>query len=89
MQNQREPLQNFNYPVSLNQDGTLSFFWFDGHEENYGADLYLIGKVWQPEIKSYVSCSIIVKGMERTLYALPKIKNNKARGSLSAEEENL
>jgi len=25
--------------------------------------------------------------MERTMFALPKMKNNKARGSLSAEEE--
>ena len=25
--------------------------------------------------------------MERTLFALPKMKNNKARGSLSEEEE--
>jgi DNA polymerase alpha subunit A len=25
--------------------------------------------------------------MERTIFALPKMKNNKARGSLSAEEE--
>lgn len=49
----------------------------------------MFGKVWQPEINSFVSCSILVKGMERTLYALPKIKGNKARGALSAEEEQV
>lgn len=89
MQGQREPLQNFAHPLKLNADGSLPFYWFDAHEENYGADIYLFGKVWQPEANSFVSCSIMVKGMERTLFALPKMKNNKARGSLSAEEEKV
>ena len=31
----------------------------------------------------------MIKGMERTLFALPKMKNNKARGSLSEEEEKV
>ena len=65
----------------------MSFYWFDAHEENYGADIFLFGKVWQPEINSFVSCSIRVNGMERIVYALPKIKSNKARGTLSKEEE--
>ena len=80
---------NFDHPVKCNEDGSLSFFWVDAHEENYGADIYLFGKVWQPEMNAFVSCSIIVKGMERTLFALPKMKNNKARGSLSEEEEKV
>jgi len=34
--------------VPFNEDGTLSFFWIDAHEENFGADLYLFGKVFSP-----------------------------------------
>ena len=75
------------YPLATNNDGSLSFYWFDAHEENYGADLFLFGKVWQPEVNSFVSCSIQIKGMERTIFALPKMKNNKARGTLSEQEE--
>lgn len=37
-----------NYPLHLNEDKSLSFFWFDAHEENNGRDIYLFGKVWQP-----------------------------------------
>jgi hypothetical protein len=37
------------HPVKYNDDGSLSFYWFDAHEETYGADIYLFGKVWQPE----------------------------------------
>ena len=84
---QQVPFQSFDHQLHYNEDGTLSFFWFDAHEENYGADLYLFGKVWQPQIKSFVSCAIKIQGMERTVFALPKMKNNKARGSLSEEEE--
>lgn len=36
------------YPLELNKDGTLSFYWFDAHEEAMGADIWLFGKVWQP-----------------------------------------
>lgn len=71
----------------MNADGSLSFYWLDAHEENYGADIFLFGKIWQPEVNQFVSCAIQVKGMERTLFALPKMKNNKARGTLSEEEE--
>ena len=65
--------QHQQYPLKLNDDGTLSFYWFDAHEENYGADLYLFGKVWQPETKSFVSCSLKVQGMERTIFVYPKV----------------
>jgi hypothetical protein len=34
------------YPLKLNQDGSLSFYWFDAHEEAMGSDIYLFGKVW-------------------------------------------
>ena len=42
-------LKNDNLPLPLNPDGTLSFFWFDATEENFGTDVFLFGKIWQPE----------------------------------------
>ena len=64
-EDQRKSGTDFNqthqqYPLKYNDDGNLSFYWFDAHEENYGADVYLFGKVWQPEIKQFVSCSLKV-----------------------------
>jgi DNA polymerase alpha subunit A len=73
-------------PLPCNKDGTLSFYWFDAHEENNGLDLYLFGKIWQPEIKQYVSCALRINGMQREIYALPKTKG-KARTALTKEEE--
>lgn len=70
----------------MNPDGTLSFFWIDAHEEQQGSEFFLFGKIWQPQLNQYVSCSLKVDGMERTMYAIPKVK--KARGTLTEEEEN-
>lgn len=56
-------------PLPLKQDGTLAFYWFDAHEENNGLDLYLFGKIYQPESKQYVSCALKINGMQRDLRA--------------------
>lgn len=71
----------------MNADGSLSFYWIDAHEENNGAELYIFGKIFQKEINQYVSCAMKVNGMQREIYALPKMKG-KARGTLTKEEEN-
>lgn len=34
------------YPLPLNADGSLSFYWIDAHEENNGTDLYIFGKIF-------------------------------------------
>ena len=81
-----QTLQSLDYSLPLNKDGTLSFYWFDAHEENNGLDLYLFGKIYQPEVKSFVSCALKINGMQREIYALPKTKG-KARSALTKEEE--
>ena len=43
---QTKNIQSFDHQLKSNDDGTLSFYWFDAHEENYGADIFLFGKVW-------------------------------------------
>lgn len=80
-------MASFEQQIPFNEDGTLSFYWFDAHEENFGADIYIFGKVYQPETKSYVSCALKVNGMQRVMYALPKLKAGKSREGLSEEEE--
>ena len=79
-------LQHLDQPLPLKADGSLAFYWFDAHEENNGQDVYLFGKIYQPEIKQYVSCALKINGMQREIYALPKTKG-KARTALTKEEE--
>lgn len=70
--------------LPTDQDGKLSFFWTDAHEENFGAEIYLFGKVYVPATRNYQSCCVIVKGMQRELYALPKFA---LKGELLSDEE--
>ncbi|XP_019267003.1 PREDICTED: DNA polymerase alpha catalytic subunit [Nicotiana attenuata] len=56
----------------LDSDGSLPFFILDAHEELYGANagnLYLFGKVKAGG--AYHSCCIVVKNMQRCVYAIP------------------
>ncbi|KAL6961477.1 DNA-directed DNA polymerase [Sarracenia purpurea var. burkii] len=56
----------------LDSDGSLPFYIIDAHEEFYGANignLYLFGKV---KVESrYYSCCVVVKNMQRCIYAIP------------------
>ncbi|OWM66271.1 hypothetical protein CDL15_Pgr013488 [Punica granatum] len=56
----------------LDSEGSLPFYIMDAHEEIYGANmgnLYLFGKVKAGS--TYHSCCIIVKKMQRCVYAIP------------------
>ncbi|CAL5369484.1 unnamed protein product [Camellia sinensis] len=56
----------------LDPDGSLPFYIIDAHEEFYGANmgnLYLFGKVKTGS--TYSSCCVIVKNMQRCVYAIP------------------
>ncbi|XP_060192416.1 DNA polymerase alpha catalytic subunit isoform X1 [Lycium barbarum] len=56
----------------LDSDGSLPFFILDAHEELYGpnaGNIYLFGKVKVGG--TYDSCCIVVKNMQRCVYAVP------------------
>ncbi|KAK4262306.1 hypothetical protein QN277_027885 [Acacia crassicarpa] len=61
-----------NLEFNLEADGSLPFYILDAHEEFYGANmgtLYLFGKVKSGN--SYQSCCVVVKNMQRCVYAIP------------------
>ncbi|KAJ8546171.1 hypothetical protein K7X08_018754 [Anisodus acutangulus] len=56
----------------LDSDGSLPFFILDAHEELYGTNagnIYLFGKLKAGG--TYHSCCIVVKNMQRCVYAIP------------------
>ncbi|CAL9114496.1 unnamed protein product [Musa textilis] len=58
---------------TLDTDGSLPFYIIDAHEEMFGGNsgtLYLFGKVKAGS--AYHSCCVIVKNMQRCVYAIPK-----------------
>ncbi|KAJ7952842.1 DNA polymerase [Quillaja saponaria] len=61
-----------NSDFNLESDGSLPFYIIDAHEELYGANmgtLYLFGKVKAGN--TYQSCCVVVKNMQRCVYAIP------------------
>ncbi|CAH9145538.1 unnamed protein product [Cuscuta epithymum] len=61
-----------NSDLDLGSDGSFPFFIIDAHEELYGANsgnLFLFGKVKVGG--TYHSCCVIVRNMQRCVYAIP------------------
>lgn len=63
-------------PLVEGADGEMvfRFYWLDAFEDPYSQPgvVYLFGKVWIESAKSYVSCCVTVKNIERTMYLLPR-----------------
>nr|XP_060626106.1 DNA polymerase alpha catalytic subunit [Anolis sagrei ordinatus] len=63
-------------PLTTGEDGqqVFRFYWVDAYEDQYTQPgvVYLFGKVWIESAKSYVSCCVTVKNIERTVYLLPR-----------------
>ncbi|XP_029458947.1 DNA polymerase alpha catalytic subunit isoform X2 [Rhinatrema bivittatum] len=63
-------------PLMNGADGeqVFKFYWLDAYEDQYHQPgvVYLFGKVWIESAKTYVSCCVTVKNIERTIYLLPR-----------------
>ncbi|KAH0624750.1 hypothetical protein JD844_032508 [Phrynosoma platyrhinos] len=63
-------------PLITEEDGqqVFKFYWLDAYEDQYNQPgvVFLFGKVWIESAKSYVSCCVTVKNIERTIYLLPR-----------------
>jgi DNA polymerase alpha subunit A len=57
----------------MDEQGNLLFYWFDAHEiQNDPDTLYLFGKIWNAELKKFVSSCVVVKDHMFSLYAVPR-----------------
>eukprot|EP00043_Microstomoeca_roanoka_P012767 m.124092 g.124092 ORF g.124092 m.124092 type:complete len:1520 (+) comp15585_c0_seq2:94-4653(+) len=66
----------------------LHFYWFDAYELPFDAksdSIYLFGKVFVESVSDYVSCCIVVHGLERNLFVLPREYKLDARGQPTNE----
>ncbi|KAG2375982.1 DNA polymerase alpha catalytic subunit [Vigna angularis] len=68
----KDALENLHLEFDLEEDGSLPFYILDSYEEFYGENrgtIYLFGKVKTGDL--YQSCCVIVKSMQRCVYAVP------------------
>ncbi|CAL1543599.1 unnamed protein product [Lymnaea stagnalis] len=70
-------------------DQVLRFYWLDAYEDTYHQPgvVYLFGKVYVESIKSYVSCCVTVRNIERRLFILPRIKRINLKTNLETSED--
>ncbi|XP_034779899.2 DNA polymerase alpha catalytic subunit-like isoform X3 [Acipenser ruthenus] len=63
-------------PLVMGAEGeqVFRFYWLDAFEDPYNRPgiVYLFGKVWIESAKAHVSCCVVVKNIERTMYLLPR-----------------
>ena len=62
------------YKLPVEKDGTIKFFWYDAIEENFNSkpNVIFFGKIYEPQSKSFLSISVIIKDIYRTVFILPK-----------------
>ncbi|XP_049775564.1 DNA polymerase alpha catalytic subunit [Schistocerca cancellata] len=67
----------------------LRFFWLDAYEEPFKQPgvVYLFGKVFVQSAKTYVSCCVSVKNIERKIYLLPREERWDLEGNVSTGQE--
>ncbi|KAM9332035.1 DNA polymerase alpha catalytic subunit isoform 2-T2 [Pholidichthys leucotaenia] len=75
-------------PLVEGSDGeqVFRFYWLDAFEDSFNqlGVAFLFGKVWIESAKSHVSCCVMVKNIERTMYLLPReYKVNLKTGEVS------
>ncbi|KAL4695566.1 hypothetical protein H8959_000661, partial [Pygathrix nigripes] len=56
------------------EEQVFHFYWLDAYEDQYNQPgvVFLFGKVWIESAETHVSCCVMVKNIERTLYFLPR-----------------
>ncbi|XP_035872605.1 DNA polymerase alpha catalytic subunit isoform X3 [Phyllostomus discolor] len=56
------------------EEQVFQFYWLDAYEDQYSQPgvVFLFGKVWIKSAETHVSCCVMVKNIERTLYFLPR-----------------
>ena len=62
------------YKLPVEKDNSIKIFWYDAIEEmfNNKPNVIFFGKIYEPTSKSFLSISIIIKDIYRTVFVLPK-----------------
>ena len=62
------------YRLPLEKDNSIKMFWYDAIEESFNnkPNVIFFGKIYEPQSKSFLSISLIIKDIYRTVFILPK-----------------
>ena len=79
------------YKLPVEKDNSIKIFWYDAIEEmfNNKPNVILFGKIFEPTSQTYLSISIIIKDIYRTVFILPKPEYEDKLQSVYEEFEDL
>ena len=62
------------YRLPIEKDNSIKIFWYDAIEESFNnkPNVIFFGKIYEPQSKSFLSISVIIKNIYRTIFILPK-----------------
>jgi predicted CopG family antitoxin len=62
------------YRLPVEKDSSIRMFWYDAIEESFNnkPNVIFFGKIYEPQSKSFLSISVIIKDIYRTVFILPK-----------------
>ena len=62
------------YKLPIEEDNSIKIFWYDAIEESFNnkPNVIFFGKIYEPQSNSFLSISIIIKDIYRTVFILPK-----------------
>ena len=68
------PHNKTKYKLPIEDDNSIKIYWYDAIEESFNSkpNVIFFGKIYEPQSKSYLSISIIIKDIYRTVFVLPK-----------------
>lgn len=72
--NQLKLTDELPYITNSDNQQVFRFFWWDAYEDYYKQPgvVFLFGKVYVESAKSYTSCCVAVRNIERKIYLLPR-----------------
>ena len=62
------------YRLPIEKDNSIKMFWYDAIEESFNnkPNVIFFGKIYEPQSNSFLSISVIIKNIFRTVFILPK-----------------
>ena len=62
------------FKLPIDKDNSIKIFWYDAIEESFNnkPNVIFFGKIFEPQSNSFLSISVIIKDIYRTVFILPK-----------------
>ena len=79
------------YKLPIEKNNSIKIFWYDAIEESFNnkPNVIFFGKIYEPQSNSFLSISIIIKDIYRTVFILPKPEYEDKAQQVYEEFDNL